>query len=62
MRREDQQALEAYLAQEIAAPVAAPIAAISNAARARHGPAVQAVLFYGSCLREQGDSGKIVAL
>lgn len=58
----DRQALETYLAQVVSAPVAAPIAAISEAARARHGSAVQGVLFYGSCLREEGDSDKIVDL
>jgi len=47
---------------ETAEPVAAPIAAIAEAARARHGTAVSAVLFYGSCLRLGSDEGKIVDL
>jgi len=55
-------ALEALRRQETAQPVAAPIAAISAAARARHGAAVAAVLFYGSCLRLGSDDGKVVDL
>ncbi|MGD1880654.1 MAG: hypothetical protein ACFB13_24530 [Kiloniellaceae bacterium] len=43
-------------------PVAAPIAAITEAARQRHGDAVAAVLFYGSCLRLGSDEDKIVDL
>ncbi|WP_340118171.1 hypothetical protein [Pelagibius sp. 7325] len=48
--------------KELALPVAAPIAAITEAARQRHGAAVAAVLFYGSCLRLGNDEGKIVDL
>ena len=55
-------ALEALRREETAEPVAAPIAAIVEAARARHGAAVAAVLFYGSCLRLNNDDGKIVDL
>ncbi len=54
--------LEALRREETALPVAAPIAAISEAARKRHGPAVAAVLFYGSCLRLGSDADKIVDL
>jgi predicted nucleotidyltransferase len=54
--------LEALRRSEIAAPVAAPIAAISEAARRRHGEGVAAVLFYGSCLRLDSDEGKVVDL
>jgi hypothetical protein len=54
--------LEALRRAETALPVAPPIAAISEAARARHGDAVAAVIFYGSCLRLGSDEGKIVDL
>jgi hypothetical protein len=54
--------LETLRRAETALPVAAPIAAISAAARKRHGTAVAAVLFYGSCLRLGSDEGKIVDL
>ena len=47
---------------ETGQPVAAPIAAIAEAARLRHGTAVAAVLFYGSCLRTGSDEGKVVDL
>ena len=49
------------LTGEACAPVAAPIAAIVQAARARHG-GVAAVLFYGSCLRHGDEDGKIADL
>jgi hypothetical protein len=42
--------------------VSAPIATIVAAARGRHGDAVAAVLFYGSCLRLDSDDGKVVDL
>lgn len=48
--------------EETLQPVAPPIAAIVEAARQRHGPAVAAVLFYGSCLRLRSDEGKVVDL
>ncbi len=54
--------LAALRREELALPVAAPIAAITEAARRRHGEAVAAVLFYGSCLRLGDDDGKIVDL
>jgi hypothetical protein len=47
---------------ETGQPVATPIAAIAEAARLRHGAAVAAVLFYGSCLRLGSDEDKIVDL
>lgn len=47
---------------ETAQPVAAPIAAVSEAARRRHGESVAAALFYGSCLRLGSDADKIVDL
>jgi hypothetical protein len=46
-----QQALQAFVAAELAAPVGKPAMAMSDAVRSRHGDAVLAVLFYGSCLR-----------
>lgn len=55
-------ALEGLRQEETAQPVAAPIAAIVEAARRRHGDAVAAVLFYGSCLRQGDDRDKIVDL
>ncbi len=54
--------LESILLPEIEAPVAPAIACIAEAARTRHGTAVCAVLFYGSCLRLESDEGKIVDL
>lgn len=54
--------LEALRRAETALPVAPPIAAIGAAAQARHGEAVAAVIFYGSCLRLGSDEGKIVDL
>jgi hypothetical protein len=38
------------------------VAAVAEAARQRHGAGIVAVLFYGSCLREQDDQGKLVDL
>ncbi|MEO3429351.1 hypothetical protein AAFN88_10870 [Pelagibius sp. CAU 1746] len=55
-------ALTALREAETAEAVAAPIAAIVEAARARHGAAVSAVIFYGSCLRLGDDDGKVVDL
>jgi len=46
-----QQALLAFVAAELALPVSKPALAMSDAVRSRHGAAVLAVLFYGSCLR-----------
>lgn len=43
--------LVALLEAELATPVPEPVAAMADAIRARHGDAVRAVLFYGSCLR-----------
>lgn len=47
-----QQALRAFVAAELAQPVGKPALAMSEAVRQRHGEAVLAVLFYGSCLRQ----------
>lgn len=46
-----QQALRDFIAAELSQPVATPVHAMSEAIRQRFGAAVQAVLFYGSCLR-----------
>jgi hypothetical protein len=46
-----QQALQTFVAAELALPVSKPALAMSDAVRSRHGAAVLAVLFYGSCLR-----------
>lgn len=48
---ESLQALQAFVATELALPVSRPALAISDAIRNRHGEAALAVLFYGSCLR-----------
>ncbi|MFO1036935.1 MAG: hypothetical protein U1E45_08830 [Geminicoccaceae bacterium] len=44
--------LERLVAVEMLRPVSQDAHALAEAARLRHGPAVAAVLFYGSCLRE----------
>ena len=50
------------IGEESDAPVPAPIVAVAEAARRRHGQAIVAVLFYGSCLRQRGDEGRIIDL
>jgi len=45
---------------ELSVAVPEPIRAAADGVRARHGDAVAAILFYGSCLREGSDAGKIV--
>jgi hypothetical protein len=62
MTDEPVRSLEAYLAREVTAEVPPPIEAIAEAARRRHGTSVLAILFYGSCLRDGDDRGKIVDL
>lgn len=47
-------ALHKRIADEAATPVPAPVHALADAVRARHGAGVLGILFYGSCLR-QGD-------
>ncbi len=54
--------LEATIEAELGAPAPAPVRAAAEAARLRHGGGVCAVLFYGSCLREGCDEGRIVDL
>ena len=55
-------ALVRLIAAEAAAPVAPAIETVAAAARHRHGPGIAAVLFYGSCLRDQDDIDKIADL
>ena len=50
------------IGEESDVPVPAPIVAVAEAARRRHGGAIVSVLFYGSCLRQRGDEGRIVDL
>ncbi len=54
--------LEATIEAELGAPIPAPVRAAAETARLRHGGSVCAVLFYGSCLREGCDEGRIVDL
>jgi hypothetical protein len=54
--------LEAMVAAELATPVDPAVAAVAEAARAAHGEAVCAVLFYGSCLRDGYHEGLMVDL
>lgn len=55
-------ALVRLIAAENKAPAAPPVMAIADAARKRHGGGIVAVLFYGSCLRDRDDAGRIVDL
>jgi hypothetical protein len=50
------------IALESAGPGPAPVLAVAEAARMRHGEAIVAVMFYGSCLRQPGDEDRIVDL
>ena len=56
------------IAIESAGPGPAPVMAVAEVARRRHGETIVALLFYGSCLREPdegeppGDDGRIVDL
>jgi hypothetical protein len=50
------------IVEESEAPFPAAIAAVAEAARRRHGQAIIAVLFYGSCLRQPGDEDRIIDL
>jgi hypothetical protein len=45
--------LKKLVAEELAAPVDARVAAMASAIAGQHGKASRAVLFYGSCLREK---------
>jgi hypothetical protein len=50
------------IAEESGGTASPAVAAVADAARARHGPGIVAVLLYGSCLREADDRGKIIDL
>jgi hypothetical protein len=54
--------LTAIVAEELAAPVHPAMQAIAASARAAHGDAVGAVLFYGSCRRDGYREGMLVDL
>src|SRR6266496_6818490 len=45
--------LRDLVAEELALPVDRRVSAMAQAIAAKHAPASRAVLFYGSCLREQ---------
>ena len=50
-------ALRDFVAAELSAPAPPGAVQLANAIRARHGAAVAAVLFYGSCLRGRSSEG-----
>lgn len=50
-------ALRDFVAAELSAPAPAGAIQLAHAIRARHGDAVAAVLFYGSCLRRRNTEG-----
>ena len=50
-------ALRDFVALEVSAPAPPAAARLADAIRARHGAAVAAVLFYGSCLRRRSAEG-----
>jgi ADP-ribose pyrophosphatase YjhB (NUDIX family) len=50
------------IGEETDVTVPEPIVAVADAARRRHRQAIIAVLFYGSCLRQRSDEGKVVDL
>lgn len=62
MSEPDREALALLVAPELATPVADAVEAVSAAARAAHGSAVCAVLFYGSCLRDGYRDGLMIDL
>lgn len=49
--------LLSFLAEEVRRPVSEGVGALVDAIRCRHGRSVQAVLFYGSCLRRRDLEG-----
>ncbi len=55
-------ALAALVAEELRQPVTPGAAALTAAVRARHGAAVKAVVFYGSCLRDSEDRDRVLDL
>ncbi len=52
--------LEQLIAAELAAPVSAGAAQVAAHIRARHGAAVRAIVFYGSCLRTGDDQHSLL--
>ncbi|MFO0689605.1 MAG: hypothetical protein U0900_12935 [Myxococcota bacterium] len=54
---EEQEALEAIVAAELALPVRAAVDWLAHELATRHGRGVLGVLFYGSCLRQTTDEG-----
>jgi hypothetical protein len=55
-------AIDAFVAHEAATPAPEAVQALALAARARHGDAITAVLFYGSALRDGAVEGRLVDL
>lgn len=55
-------ALETLIRQELATPAPAAVQAVAQAARQRHGAAIKAVLFYGSCFRDGVVEDRLVDL
>jgi hypothetical protein len=47
--------LSRLIAQELRRPVSSEVEALARTVRERHGEVVRAILFYGSCLRRDGD-------
>jgi hypothetical protein len=58
----DADPVAAFVSGEIDRPPPPGVAAIAEAARARHGPAIVALLFYGSCLRDGTAEDRLVDL
>src|SRR5436305_14217444 len=52
--------LRALVAEELSLPVDPRVAAMARAIADKHAPASRAVLFYGSCLRQQKLEGLIL--
>ena len=53
------QTIDAVIAAELTQPVSGAVAAAAAEVRRRHGAAVAAILFYGSCLRD-GDDSRVI--
>ena len=54
--------IAAIIREDLAEPAAPGVRAVAEAARAHHADAVEAVLFYGGCLRGGGDADSLVDL
>ncbi len=54
--------IDALIAAELSQPVSDGVTAAADEVRRRHGDAVAAILFYGSCLRDgdDGDDGRVI--